>query len=97
MICLMFISSSNTTRFAFFPLSIDPTSLSRPTSLAGIYMYEEKRGTIAIAKPGEKLDVISSFQIPFGDKEHWAHPVICDGILYVRHGNVLGAYDIKAK
>ena len=62
-----------------------------------IYMYEEKRGTIAIAKPGEKLDVISSFQIPFGDKEHWAHPVICDGIMYVRHGNVLGAYNIKAK
>ena len=62
-----------------------------------IYMYEEKRGTIAIAKPGEKLDVVSSFQIKFGDKEHWAHPVICDGVLYVRHGNVLGAFDIKAK
>ena len=62
-----------------------------------IYMYEEKRGTIAIAKPGEKLDIVSSFQIKFGDKEHWAHPVICDGILYVRHGNVLGAFDIKAK
>ena len=62
-----------------------------------IYMYEEKRGTIAIAKPGEKLDVVSSFQIKFGDKEHWAHPVICDGIMYVRHGNVLGAFDIKAK
>jgi len=62
-----------------------------------IYMYEENRGTIAIAKPGEKLDIISSFQIPFGEKEHWAHPVICDGVLYVRHGNVLGAYDIKAK
>ena len=62
-----------------------------------IYMYEEKRGTLAIAKPGEKLDVVSSFQIKFGDKEHWAHPVICDGILYLRHGNVLGAFDIKAK
>ena len=62
-----------------------------------IYMYEEKRGTIAIAKPGEKLDVVSSFQIKFGDKEHWAHPVICDGIMYVRHGNVLGAFDINAK
>jgi len=62
-----------------------------------IYMYEEKRGTLAIAKPGKKLDVISSFQIKYGDKEHWAHPVICDGVLYLRHGNVLGAFDIKAK
>ena len=62
-----------------------------------IYMYEENRGTIAIAKPGDKLDIVSSFQINFGDKEHWAHPVICDGVMYVRHGNVLGAFDIKAK
>ncbi len=62
-----------------------------------IYMYEERRGTIAIAKPGDKLDIVSSFQINFGDKEHWAHPVICDGVMYVRHGNVLGAFDIKAK
>ena len=62
-----------------------------------IYMYEENRGTLAIAKPSEKLDVVSSFQINFGEKEHWAHPVICDGILYLRHGNVIGAFDIKAK
>ena len=62
-----------------------------------IYMYEEKRGTLAIAKPSEKLDIVSSFQINFGNKEHWAHPMICDGILYVRHGDALAAFDIKAK
>ena len=62
-----------------------------------IYMYEENRGTLAIARPSEKLDIVSSFQINYGNKEHWAHPVICDGVLYLRHGDTLGAFDIKAK
>ena len=60
-----------------------------------LYLYEEKRGTVGLVKPGDKFDVVSSFAIDFGSKEHWAHPVISDGVLYIRHGNVLGAYDIK--
>ena len=62
-----------------------------------MYIYEEKRGTLGLLKPGDKFEVVSSFQINFGNKEHWAHPVICDGILYVRHGDALAAFDIKAK
>jgi outer membrane protein assembly factor BamB len=62
-----------------------------------LYLYEEKRGTIGLAKPGDKLDVVSSFPVNFGSKEHWAHLMICDGVLYIRHGDVLAAFDIKAK
>ncbi len=62
-----------------------------------MYIYEEKRGTLALLKPGDKFETVSSFQIKFGNKEHWAHPVICDGVLYVRHGDALAAFDIKAK
>ena len=62
-----------------------------------MYIYEEKRGTLGLLKPGDKFEVVSSFQINFGNKEHWAHPVICDGVLYVRHGDALAAFDIKAK
>ena len=62
-----------------------------------MYIYEEKRGTLGLLKPGEKFEVVSSFQINFGNKEHWAHPVICDGVMYVRHGDALAAFDIKAK
>ena len=62
-----------------------------------MYIYEEKRGTLGLLKPGDKFEVVSSFQINFGNKEHWAHPVICDGILYVRHGDALAAFDIRAK
>jgi len=62
-----------------------------------LYLYEEKRGTLGLVKPGDRFEVISSFQIDFGTKEHWAHPVISDGVLYVRHGNALAAFDIAKK
>ena len=62
-----------------------------------LYIYEEKRGTFALLKPGDRFEVVSSFPIRFGSKEHWAHPVISDGILYVRRGNALAAFDIRAK
>ncbi|NQU86703.1 MAG: PQQ-like beta-propeller repeat protein [Mariniphaga sp.] len=61
------------------------------------YCYSEREGEIALidASP-EKISVISKFEVPFGKNEHWAHPVIKDGLLYVRHGNALMVYDIRA-
>jgi len=59
-----------------------------------LFLYSE-RGTVALAKPGEKFEITGSFQIDYGTAEHWAHPVISDGVLYVRHGQALAAYDIK--
>lgn len=44
---------------------------------------------------GTKLEVVSKFKITKGEKEHFAHPVIANGVLYIRHGNVLMAYQIK--
>jgi hypothetical protein len=41
-------------------------------------------------------EIISSFAIPKGGKgKSWAHPVVCDGRLYIRHGQFLYAYSIK--
>jgi len=61
------------------------------------YCYAERSGIIALVKPDpSKFDIVSSFEITLGKKEHWAHPVILDGRLYVRHGDVLMVYDIKA-
>jgi hypothetical protein len=60
-----------------------------------LYCYAE-RGTVALVKASpEDFNVISSFKVTKGDDEHWAHPVIYDGRLYIRHGNALIAYDIK--
>jgi hypothetical protein len=38
--------------------------------------------------------VISSFTITKGSQQHWAHPSIANGRLYIRHGNAVMAYDI---
>lgn len=63
-----------------------------------LYCYDEKQGTVGLVKPTpEKFERVSSFNITSGTGEHWAHPVILDAILYIRHGDALMAYDIKAK
>ena len=63
-----------------------------------LYCYEEDKGTVALVKPTvDDFDIVSSFAITKGDGRHWAHPVVCKGRLYVRHGDVLMAYDIQSK
>jgi outer membrane protein assembly factor BamB len=63
-----------------------------------MYCYDEKKGNLALVKPTpEKFDVVSSFAITKGDGMHWGHPAISNGVLYVRHGHALMAFDIKAK
>ncbi len=60
-----------------------------------LYIYEEKRGNVALVKPNrEKLDIISTFRVDEGKGPHWAHPVIHKGVLYIRHGEVMIAYGI---
>ena len=62
-----------------------------------LYCYDEKNATVALVEPTpEDFKVISSFKAPLGDGECWPHPVICDGRLYIRRGNALMVYDIKA-
>jgi outer membrane protein assembly factor BamB len=59
-----------------------------------LYCYSE-RGDVALVKPSpQKFEVVSSFLLRKGSGEHWAHPVIKDGRLYVRHGDALMVYDI---
>ena len=41
------------------------------------------------------FQVAGSFQITMGRGPHWSQPVIQDGVLYIRHGDVLMAYDVK--
>ncbi len=62
------------------------------------YCYAERDGAMALvnATPS-KFEILSKFKVPLGTKEHWAHPVIDDGTLYIRHGNALMAYNISAK
>jgi hypothetical protein len=45
----------------------------------------------------EEFKVVSSFKVSLGTNQHWAHPVIDNGSLYIRHGNALMVYDISSK
>jgi outer membrane protein assembly factor BamB len=61
-----------------------------------LYLYEEKSGNVALANPdASKLDIVSEFKITKGEGPFWAHPVISNGRLYIRHGDVLMVYLIK--
>ena len=43
----------------------------------------------------DKFELASSFKVTMGTGPHWAHPVIHNGVLYLRHGEALMAYNIK--
>lgn len=59
-----------------------------------LYCYSEE-GDVGLVRPNpKKFDIISSFKIERGSGPHWAHPVIDNGRLYIRHGEVLMVYDI---
>ena len=49
-----------------------------------------------LVKPNpEKFELAGSFKITLGTGPHWAHPVIHQGVLYIRHGDALMAYKIQ--
>lgn len=43
----------------------------------------------------KKLNVVGKLKIDKGSKEHFAHPVLANGILYIRHGKALMAYKVN--
>jgi len=64
-----------------------------------LYIYDERNGNVGLVKANpEKFDLVSSFKVTLGQTgPFWAHPVIHNGVLYLRHANALMAYNIKAK
>ena len=57
-----------------------------------------EKGEVFLQKPTpEKCDLVSRFALPKeGKGPFWARPVVLGGRLYIRHGTVLYAYDVKA-
>lgn len=60
-----------------------------------LFFYTDNGYINLIKGIGTKLEVVSKFKITQGTKEHFSHPVIANGVLYVRHGSALMAYGIK--
>jgi len=62
----------------------------------GLYYCYSHTGDMALVDANDnEFSVISSFPVPLGTDPHWAHPVIHNGRLYIRHGNALMVYDIR--
>ena len=60
-----------------------------------LYAYSQ-RGELALVKPGSSsFNIVSKIKITAGSGQHWAHPAINNGRLFVRHGNALIAYKIR--
>lgn len=64
-----------------------------------LYTLDERSGIMRLVKATpEKYEKTGEFKVPKGGESmYWAHPVVCGGRLYVRHGDKLFAYNISQK
>jgi outer membrane protein assembly factor BamB len=64
-----------------------------------LYLLDERTGTMKLVRAvPDKYEVKGEFTVPKGgDSFYWAHPVVCGGRLYVRHGDKIFVYDISSK
>lgn len=62
----------------------------------GLFYCYADNGELGILKISNNAFVLKSkFRITAGTEQHWAHPVLHNGILYIRRGNTLMAYSVK--
>lgn len=59
------------------------------------YCYGEDGLVSLVRMTPDSFDIKGSFKVPLGTNEHWAHPVIHDKRLYIRHGDALMVYDVE--
>jgi outer membrane protein assembly factor BamB len=62
-----------------------------------LYYYNQKGEMMLLSQDQGKMKLVSSFRVKKGTLQHFAHPVIHEGVLYQRHGKMIIAYDIRKK
>lgn len=76
----------------------ESTSVGNGTVISadGLLFCYSQRGELALVPADPNAFKVSGItRISMGSGQHWAHPVIHEGHLYIRHGDVLMAYKIK--
>jgi len=68
-------------------------------SADGLFYAVGEGGSVGLLRPTPtRHELISTFELPQGGQGPvWAHPVVCGGRLYLRHGDYLYAFDVKQK
>lgn len=60
-----------------------------------LYLYCGK-GELALVRPDpERLEIVSQIEVTHGSGLHLAVPVMHDGVLYIRHGESMIAYNVR--
>ena len=63
-----------------------------------LFCVSERDATVALVRvTPEEYEELGRFELPEGVGTFWAHPVVCNKKLYLRHGTVLYCYDIAAR
>lgn len=62
-----------------------------------LYVYgDPKQGIVSLVKAQPTgYERTGTFSITDGERQHWAHPAISNGVLYIRHGDAVIAYDVR--
>jgi len=87
-------------------VALDPENGSVVDSLkvpAGSIIYTDNKfivygnnGTINLVNyEQEKLEVVGELKVKEGTGQHFSHPVVANGVMYIRHGDALMAYRVK--
>ncbi|HUS91717.1 MAG TPA: PQQ-binding-like beta-propeller repeat protein [Phycisphaerae bacterium] len=62
-----------------------------------IYAYDEKGGVVSLVEVSPTAGKVhGQFKVAKGSGPHWTHPVVANGVLYLRHGEAFLAYSVKA-
>ncbi len=60
-----------------------------------LYCYTDRGNMLLARATPEKFDVVSKFRVTYGTAQHWAHTVLYKGLMLVRHGNSVMAYEVR--
>ncbi len=61
-----------------------------------LIISDEKRGMVGLLEGSpEGFNLLGSFKTPLGKGPYWTHPVIKDGVMYIRHNKALMAYKVS--
>lgn len=60
-----------------------------------LYCYSDRGELALVGATPEGFNLVSKTRVELGSAQHWSHPVIHNGKLYLRHGNTLIAYRVK--
>ena len=67
---------------------------------SGMITYDEHGGKVLLVDIKSNPNtpkVVSSFAVNYGNDQHWSSPVVADGILFLRRGKGVAAFDIAEK